>query len=148
MGVFATRATHRPNGIGQSVVKLDRVEGNRLFISGIDLLDGTPVLDIKPYVPYADIIPGATNDIASAAPQLIDVQWAESALKQAHTHAQRLEEPLVELIEQCLAQDPRPAYQTPAPEREYGAQFWDLDVRWHYPTPEQIRVLEVIPATA
>ncbi|PTT70122.1 tRNA (N6-threonylcarbamoyladenosine(37)-N6)-methyltransferase TrmO, partial [Pseudomonas sp. HMWF007] len=85
---------------------------------------------------------------ASAAPQLIDVQWTDSALQQAHTHAQRLDEPLVELIEQCLAQDPRPAYQTPLPEREYGAQFWDLDVRWHYPTPEQIRVLEVIPAGA
>lgn len=67
MGVFATRATHRPNGIGQSVVKLDRVEAGRLHISGIDLLDGTPILDIKPYVPYADIIPGASNDMASAA---------------------------------------------------------------------------------
>ncbi|MNY78326.1 hypothetical protein D3C86_2185250 [compost metagenome] len=55
---------------------------------------------------------------------------------------------MVELIEQCLAQDPRPAYQTPAPEREYGAQLWDVDVRWHYPTPELIRVLEVIPANA
>ena len=70
MGVFATRATHRPNGIGQSVVKLDKVEANRLFISGIDLLDGTPILDIKPYVPYADIIADASNSIASAAPQL------------------------------------------------------------------------------
>jgi hypothetical protein len=146
MGVFATRATHRPNGIGQSVVKLDKVEAHRLFISGIDLLDGTPILDIKPYVPYADI-PEASNSIASAAPQLIDVQWTDAALQQAHGHAQRLDEPLVELIEQCLAQDPRPAYQTPAPEREYGAQFWDLDVRWHYPTPEQICVLEVIRPT-
>ena len=52
---------------------------------------------------------------------------------------------LVELIEQCLAQDPRPAYQTPTAEREYGAQFWDLDVRWHYPEPGRIRVLEVVP---
>ncbi|MNN60096.1 putative tRNA (adenine(37)-N6)-methyltransferase [compost metagenome] len=111
-------------------------------------MDGTPVLDIKPYVPYADIIDSASNSIASAAPQLITVHWADSALQQAHGHAQRLAEPLVELIEQCLAQDPRPAYQTPAPEREYGAQLWDVDVRWHYPTPELIRVLEVIPANA
>jgi hypothetical protein len=72
-------------------------------------------------VPYADIIADATNSIASAAPQLIDVQWTDAALQQAHGHAQRLGEPLVELIEQCLAQDPRPAYQTPAPEREYGS---------------------------
>ncbi|MGF6220316.1 tRNA-Thr(GGU) m(6)t(6)A37 methyltransferase TsaA [Pseudomonas sp. F-14 TE3482] len=147
MGVFATRATHRPNGIGQSVVKLDKVEANRLWISGIDLLDGTPILDIKPYVPYADIIDTASNSIASAPPSLIPVQWTDSALQQAHSHAQRLNEPLVELIEQCLAQDPRPAYQIPTPEREYGAQFWDVDVRWHYPTPDLIRVLEVIPVS-
>ncbi|SEO88802.1 tRNA (N6-threonylcarbamoyladenosine(37)-N6)-methyltransferase TrmO [Pseudomonas sp. NFACC39-1] len=146
MGVFATRATHRPNGIGQSVVKLERVEAGRLWISGIDLLDGTPVLDIKPYVPYADIIGSAHNNIASAAPELIPVQWVDTALLQAQDHARRLAEPLVELIEQCLAQDPRPAYQIPTPEREYGAQFWDLDVRWHYPQSGVIKVLEVISA--
>ena len=147
MGVFATRATHRPNGMGQSVVKLEKVEPGRLWVSGIDLLDGTPVLDIKPYVPYADSIEGATNTIASAAPMLIPVQWEGSALLQAREHAQRLNEPLVELIEQCLAQDPRPAYQAPTPERRYGTQFWDLDVRWHYPQNGLIRVLEVVPAT-
>lgn len=147
-GVFATRATHRPNGIGQSVVRLDKVEPGRLWLSGIDLLDGTPVLDIKPYVPYADIICEATNGMASAAPQLIPVQWQDSALTQARNHALRLSEPLVELIEQCLAQDPRPAYQTPTPERGYGARFWDVDVRWHYPSPALIRVLEVVPAGA
>ncbi|MBX8499015.1 tRNA (N6-threonylcarbamoyladenosine(37)-N6)-methyltransferase TrmO [Pseudomonas lijiangensis] len=146
MGVFATRATHRPNGIGQSVVRLDKVEAGRLWISGIDLLDGTPVLDIKPYVPYADALPHASNRIASAAPELIPVHWEDSALLQAREHAQRLGEPLVELIEQCLAQDPRPAYQVPAPERRYGAQFWDMDVRWHYPQSGLIRVLEVVPA--
>ncbi|MFQ6591778.1 MULTISPECIES: tRNA (N6-threonylcarbamoyladenosine(37)-N6)-methyltransferase TrmO [Pseudomonas] len=146
MGVFATRATHRPNGIGQSVVKLDKVEPGRLWISGIDLLDGTPVLDIKPYVPYADIIGSATNSIASRAPLLIPVQWLKTALHQAQGHAHRLDEPLVELIEQCLAQDPRPAYQTPGPEREYGAQFWDVDVRWHYPEAGVICVLEVLTA--
>ncbi|MDU8498355.1 tRNA (N6-threonylcarbamoyladenosine(37)-N6)-methyltransferase TrmO [Pseudomonas syringae] len=146
MGVFATRATHRPNGIGQSVVRLDKVEAGRLWLSGIDLLDGTPVLDIKPYVPYADAIAGATNHIASAAPALIPVQWQDAALRQAREHALRLSEPLVELIEQCLAQDPRPAYQLPTPERRYGAQFWDLDVRWHYPQPGVICVLEVLLA--
>lgn len=144
IGVFATRATHRPNGMGQSVVKLDKVEAGRLFISGIDLLDGTPILDIKPYVPYADIIDSASNSMASAPPVLIPVHWTDSALQQAHSHALRLQEPLVALIEQCLAQDPRPAYQTPTAEREYGAGFWDVDVRWHYPQPGVIRVLEVI----
>jgi tRNA-Thr(GGU) m(6)t(6)A37 methyltransferase TsaA len=146
MGVFATRATHRPNGIGQSVVRLEKVEPGRLWLAGIDLLDGTPVLDIKPYVPYADCIDNASNLMASAPPQLIPVQWADEALIQAREHGQRLAEPLVELIEQCLAQDPRPAYQIPPPERRYGAQFWDLDVRWHYPEIGLIRVLEVVPA--
>ncbi len=146
VGVFATRATHRPNGIGQSVVRLDRVEADRLFISGIDLLDGTPVLDIKPYVPYADSLPDARNDMAAEAPIAIEVQWSDSGLLQARSQAARLGEPLVELIEQCMAQDPRPAYQKPEPERRYGAQFWDVDVRWHYPTPGVIRVLEVAPA--
>jgi tRNA-Thr(GGU) m(6)t(6)A37 methyltransferase TsaA len=146
MGVFATRATHRPNGIGQSVVKLDKVEPGRLWVSGIDLLDGTPVIDIKPYVPYADVIQSASNNIASAAPLLIPVEWDENALSQAHEHALRLAEPLIELIEQCLAQDPRPAYQVPAPERRYGAQLWDVDVRWHYPQAGLIRVLEVVAA--
>jgi tRNA-Thr(GGU) m(6)t(6)A37 methyltransferase TsaA len=146
VGVFASRATHRPNGIGQSVVKLDKVEPGRLWLSGIDLLDGTPVLDIKPYVPYADSIAGACNRIADAAPRLIEVQWLDDAHSQARSHGLRLDQPLVELIEQCLAQDPRPAYQLPAPERRYGTRFWDVDVRWHYPEPGKICVLEVVAA--
>jgi len=147
MGVFATRATHRPNGIGQSVVRLEGVEPGRLLLSGIDLLDGTPVIDIKPYVPYADSIAGASNLMASAAPQAITVQWSDDALPQAKTHALRLGEPLAELIEQCLAQDPRPAYQVPAPERVYGVKFWDVQVRWQYPQADVIRVLEVVRET-
>jgi tRNA-Thr(GGU) m(6)t(6)A37 methyltransferase TsaA len=146
LGVFATRSTHRPNGMGQSVVKLDKVEPGRLWLSGIDLLDGTPVLDIKPYVPYADCLPSAVNQIAATAPQLIEVRWSDGALLQAQQHSLRLAEPLVELIEQCLAQDPRPAYQKPIPERRYGVRFWDVQVRWHYPLAGLIQVIEVVPA--
>ena len=145
LGVFATRATHRPNGIGQSVVRLERVEPGRLWLSGIDLLDSTPVLDIKPYVPYADSLPGAINAIAADAPPTIEVIWTPEARQQAEAHGQRLVEPLAELIEQCLAQDPRPAYQQPQPERRYGVGLWDVQVRWHYPRPGLIRVLEVEP---
>lgn len=143
IGVFASRATHRPNGIGQSAVRLERVEAGRLWVSGIDLLDGTPVLDIKPYVPYADSLPMAHNAIAEYAPKLIAVSWQASALEQAQAHALRLQQPVVELVEQCLAQDPRPAYQQPTPERIYGVQFWDVQVRWRYLTLEQIEVIEV-----
>ncbi|KHL70561.1 hypothetical protein SF06_06450 [Pseudomonas flexibilis] len=145
LGVFATRATHRPNGIGQSVVRLDKVEPGRLWLSGIDLLDGTPVLDIKPYVPYADSRPEAVNAIAADAPATIEVRWTPEARQQAEWHGQRLAEPLAALIEQCLAQDPRPAYQQPQPERLYGVGLWDVQVRWHYPQPGLIRVLEVVP---
>ena len=147
LGVFATRATHRPNGIGQSVVRLDGLEPGRLLLSGIDLLDGTPVLDIKPYVPYADSPPGAHNAIAEAPPPALVVIWADAARVQAEAHGQRLGEPLAELIEQCLAQDPRPAYQAPTPERRYGVRLWDVEVHWHYPTAEQIRVLDVTAAS-
>ena len=143
VGVFSTRATHRPNGIGQSVVRLERVEPSRLYLSGIDLLDGTPVLDIKPYVPYADSVADAHNGMADAPPPLIPVDWQDEALKAAQSHELRLAEPLVALVEQCLAQDPRPAYQQPQPQRRYGARFWDLDVHWHYPEPGRIRVLDV-----
>lgn len=147
LGVFATRATHRPNGIGQSVVRLDGLEPGRLLLSGIDLLDGTPVLDIKPYVPYADSPPGAHNAIAEAPPPALMVGWTDAARAQAEAHGQRLGEPLAELIEQCLAQDPRPAYQTPAPERRYGVRLWDVEVHWHYPTADRIRVLDVTAAS-
>lgn len=146
LGVFATRSTHRPNGIGQSVVRLERVEPGRLWLSGLDLLDGTPVLDIKPYVPYADRVEGAVNGIAAEAPPALPVEWAGPALEAATAHGQRLVEPLVALIEQCLAQDPKPAYQVPPPERRYGVRLWDVDVHWHYPEPGRIRVLDVVHA--
>ncbi len=146
VGVFATRSTHRPNGIGQSVVRLEGIEPGRLLLSGIDLLDGTPVLDIKPYVPYADAITDAKNAMASDSPPSIAVNWTATSLEQAQAEARRLGEPLQALIEQCLAQDPRPAYQTPPPERRYGTRLWDVEVRWHYPAADAITVLEVVRA--
>lgn len=143
IGVFASRSTHRPNPIGQSVVKLDGIEPGRLLISAIDLLDGTPILDIKPYVPYADSLPAASNSLADAAPALVPIEWLPAALQQAQDQGVRLQQPVIALIEQCLAQDPKPAYQRPAAERRYGVRFWDLNVCWHYPHHNCIRVLSV-----
>ncbi|MCY1283719.1 tRNA (adenine(37)-N6)-methyltransferase [compost metagenome] len=105
------------------------------------------MLDIKPYVPYADCVETARNGIAEVAPAPIPVEWSDPALAAAQAHGKRLGEPLVALIEQCLAQDPRPAYQQPQPERRYGTRLWDVDVRWHYPEPGRIRVQEVLRAT-
>lgn len=143
LGVFASRSTYRPNGIGQSVVKLEAVKDNRLYLSGIDLLDGTPIIDIKPYVPYADIVQEAYNHIAPAPPSLIKVLWDVLSLQQATYHQQRLQQPVITLIEQCLAQDPRPAYQQLDTHRQYGTQLWDIEVKWCYLDNQTIKVLIV-----
>lgn len=143
VGVFASRSTHRPNGIGQSVVKLEKVEGACLWVSGVDLLDGTPIIDIKPYVPYADAVMDACNGIAPATPATTQVSWESSALASAVEEGLRLQEDVAGLIEQCLAQDPKPAYQKPDATREYGVKLWDLNVVWHYPQPDSIYVLRV-----
>ncbi|RYV02176.1 tRNA (N6-threonylcarbamoyladenosine(37)-N6)-methyltransferase TrmO [Shewanella sp. OPT22] len=134
IGVFATRSTFRPNGIGQSVVKLERVikENNqvKLEISGMDLLDGTPILDIKPYIPYSDVINEANGGMAQDEPELKAVEFtskAETRLQTFDDHAK-----LKILIQQVLAQDPRPAYkQTKHDEKLYFISLYDLNIQWH-----------------
>jgi tRNA-Thr(GGU) m(6)t(6)A37 methyltransferase TsaA len=143
IGVFATRATHRPNPLGLSVVKLEGVKNGRLQISGIDLLDGTPIVDIKPYVPYADALPDASNAIASESPELSQVEFTSEALTSAQQHGERLDQPVKELIEQMLAQDPKPAYQKPDPERLYGVKIWDLEVKWRYIKEGSLTIITV-----
>jgi tRNA-Thr(GGU) m(6)t(6)A37 methyltransferase TsaA len=132
VGVFATRSTHRPNHIGLSVVALEKIEINpdvnnsvRLHIRGGDLLDATPVLDIKPYLPYADSIPDAKAGFAQAKPHRLDVRWHASALEQA----ERVAPELRAMIEDILAFDPRPAYQD-EPQRVYGVHIENCNVRF------------------
>ena len=146
IGVFATRATHRPNPLGLSVVKLEGIKNGRLQISGIDLLDGTPIVDIKPYVPYADALPNAINDIASESPELSQVSFVAEAARSAEEHGMRLDQPVKALIEQMLAQDPKPAYQKPDPERIYGVKIWDLEVKWRYIEQGSLTIISVLPA--
>ncbi|MEK9712100.1 MAG: tRNA (N6-threonylcarbamoyladenosine(37)-N6)-methyltransferase TrmO [Thalassolituus sp.] len=143
IGVFATRSTHRPNGLGQSLVKVIGIEGATLKVAGADLLDGTPVLDIKPYVPYADTPANAVNQIAPEAPAQLAVTWTSEAKEQAEKASVRLKEKVVSVIEECLSQDPRPAYQAHDENREYGVLLWDLNVRWHYPTSDTIEVFQI-----
>lgn len=140
IGVFASRGTYRPNPIGLSVVALDGVsceEGQwQLHISGMDLLDGTPVLDIKPYLPYADIIPNAVAGYASDAPPVVPVSFAQSAQEQLEAIAQRAEASEAErtlggLICSVLRQDPRPAYKRGKDEgAEYGMTLYHWNIRW------------------
>lgn len=136
VGVFASRAPYRPNCIGLSAVEhlgLERgPEGLSLRLRGADLLDGTPVLDIKPYIPYADAIPKARAGFAQEAP---GADWEvtfspEAEATVAATDAEgRMR--LRELIEQILVQDPRPGYMDRYPERErFVLRLYDLEVRW------------------
>jgi len=145
LGVFATRSPTRPAPIGLSVVKLDGIDlvaGKLcLQLSGIDLLDGTPVLDIKPYVPYVDCIPQATNTFASAPPCFIPVEFSREMAEFCSDYQQKSGIDLLNLIGQILQQDPRPQYQQPEPERIYGMKLLDLDVRWQYlPTTHGHRI--------
>lgn len=147
VGVFASRSTFRPNPIGVSVVELagfGREDGKLvLHLRGADLIDGTPVLDIKPYVPYADSIANARGGFASSAPQnQLTVQFTVDAEQQIEarsaTHPQ-----LRELIAQVLSADPRPAYRDDASaERIYGMRLYDFDLRWRV-EGEVARVIEL-----
>ena len=128
IGVFASRSPFRPNPIGLSAVKLDEVDlndgrGPVLRLRGVDLVDGTPILDIKPYIPYADAIPDAAGGYVNRAPESLEVKWQVAA-------ADGLEGQVKQLIEATLAADPRPAYQHKEQGREYGCLISGYNVRW------------------
>lgn len=145
VGVFASRSPFRPNHLGLSVVRLleiDTSDGVMLRVSGVDLLDGTPIVDIKPYVPYADAVPDAIGGFASATPEpLLKVIFSEQASQQIDSlpDGHRLSRMLVSL----LGMDPRPAYQGDQdPDRVYGMRFDRFDVRWQVREGE-VTILEL-----
>ncbi len=150
MGVFATRSTFRPNPIGLSVVQLERVEVRngkaRLHLRGADIMDGTPVIDIKPYLPYADAVSEARYDFASE-PEGIRLPVVLSPEADAVCARQRERLPhLRELIEQMLQCDPRPAYRQVATDsKTYGARLYHLNVRWRV-LEDRIEVFALDPA--
>jgi tRNA (adenine37-N6)-methyltransferase len=124
-GVFATRSPFRPNRLTLSVVKLDRVElegdlAPRLFVSGVDLVDGTPIFDIKPYIRYADSIPDAHSGFAGESPTRLPVHWdCESAVP----------DDVRIIIDQSLALQPQPAYHEDN-ERQYATEIAGWRVKW------------------
>ncbi|WP_171492573.1 tRNA (N6-threonylcarbamoyladenosine(37)-N6)-methyltransferase TrmO [Acinetobacter brisouii] len=148
IGVFASRSMYRPAPIGLSVVRFKRIEqvdGQlRVYVSGADLLDGTPIVDIKPYIAYSDAIADAQSGYAREAPVLNQVVWSEIALSQRIqlTENGLGSSQLYQEIEQVLALDPRPAYQDD-PERVYGLHFADLNVRFQVKATE-IVIVELI----
>lgn len=125
LGVLATRSTHRPNGIGLSAVTLKAVAPGRLTLGGVDLLDGTPVLDVKPYLPWSDAIPDAAAGFAEAPPAARPVHFAPAA---EAALAERTDgEDLRQRLAAVVALDPRPATGR-AEGRVYRMAFADVDV--------------------
>jgi tRNA-Thr(GGU) m(6)t(6)A37 methyltransferase TsaA len=136
IGVFATRSPHRPNSIGMSCVKLDKVEVSldgkiEVHVSGVDILNGTPVLDIKPYISYADVMTDATSGWIDSEIESYPVEFSSDSLA-----ALEKSQELKPIIEQMLALDPRPTSQKRAhPLRNsnhpFAFRIKNLDIHWH-----------------
>lgn len=128
MGVFATRSPFRPNNLGLSCVKFDRVEndpklGPVIYVRGADLMDGTPIYDIKPYVAYADAHPEARSGFVD------NTEWQPLQVELPDDLAAKVPADHIESLKATLAQDPRPRYHDD-PTRIYGMPFLNLDVRF------------------
>ena len=127
-GVFATRSPFRPNPIGLSSVRLEKVDfdpqlGPVLYVSGVDLMDGTPIYDIKPYIAYTDSHPDAVSGFASTpAEYLLEVDFPDDLLEKVPTD-------LRDSLMDVLAHDPRPQYHDD-PERVYGMEFGGMEVKF------------------
>jgi len=147
VGVFASRSPFRPNPIGLSVVALDGIsyQHNKveLLLSGIDILDGTPVLDIKPYIPYVDAVPRASGGYAPEPPQASkDVRFSEMAEAQLQRRDDGVE--LRCLIVKLLECDPRPAYKNRTQsDRIYGMRLYDFDLKWRV-VGDEVEVVKLV----
>ncbi|HID83092.1 MAG TPA: tRNA (N6-threonylcarbamoyladenosine(37)-N6)-methyltransferase TrmO [Chromatiales bacterium] len=151
VGVFASRSTHRPNPIGQSVVKLEKIENKNqkliLHISGHDLLNGTPVLDIKPYLPYAENIPQASSGFLKRTDFIpLQVSFTETAKAECQQWENKNQQALCDMLIEILQQDPRPAYHKKiTTDREYGMQIYDLNIRYRL-VADMVEIFELMPA--
>jgi len=148
VGVFASRSPFRPNPIGISVVTNLGVntEGSEtgVRVGGLDLLDGTPIVDIKPYIPYADSIPGASAGFATTPPDAdLAIQFteiAESQLGKIEPNYPNLRD----LITQVLRQDPRPAWRVKeSDDKCYGMDLYEFNIKWKF-IDGDIHVLTVL----
>ncbi|MBR5272557.1 MAG: tRNA (N6-threonylcarbamoyladenosine(37)-N6)-methyltransferase TrmO [Clostridia bacterium] len=141
MGVFATRSPYRPNSLGLSCVRLEKIEYNEelgavLHVSGADLLDGTPIFDIKPYLPYTDSRPDASNGFAPTSEECsLDVNFPENLLKIIPKDKRTA-------VIEVLRLDPRPQYHDDS-ERVYGMNFSGFDIRFTV-VGKQLTVCEVL----
>ena len=138
MGVYATRSPNRANPIGLSAVQLDSIQFTdeliKIRVVGGDFLDGTPVLDIKPYLPFADSIDTATADWAGSAESALHVIWSDAAAQQlSQAESDEGLNGLQLLIEETIAQDPRPAHERNKDGKAgqtWGVRVAHVDVKW------------------
>ena len=150
VGVFASRSTFRPNPIGLSVVELSSIELKNstviLHLLGCDLLNKTPVLDIKPYLPYVDALPDAVGGFATEKPaSLLEVSFTSLAKTQCEQVSMGLGEDIEALISQILALDPRPSYQNNSSDEDriYRMKLYHFDLSWQYCENNKIKVLAI-----
>ncbi len=150
VGVFASRSPHRPNPIGMSVVRLEKIQrvasGEiEIEVSGVDILDGTPVLDIKPYVPYADSVTDATNGWITNEIERYPVEFTDEAIQSMTEQSMR------ELITAVLEWDPRPRSQREhspigSPKsvgKRFAFRLMNQDIHWVITEESTIRVIEI-----
>ncbi|WP_194437125.1 tRNA (N6-threonylcarbamoyladenosine(37)-N6)-methyltransferase TrmO [Vibrio fluminensis] len=133
IGVLASRSTFRPNGIGMSAVELKGVsqQGDQFYLElgSVDLVDGTPIVDIKPYIPYTDAIIDANGGYAEEEPEKTPVCFLPTAVESLDKQANSQQ--IRQVIEQVLAQDPRPAYKKNKPDnKEYAVNLFNLNVKF------------------
>ncbi len=147
VGVFASRSPFRPNNLGQSVVRLVGIEQKpkslTVVIEGGDLIDGTPIVDIKPYIPYVDSIPNASGGFADKSPEAkLQVSFSTEAKQQLAAIADHQE--FKQFLEQVLSLDPRPAYKNSGDTQEYGLNLGDYNIRWKV-SELRIQVMSILP---
>jgi tRNA-Thr(GGU) m(6)t(6)A37 methyltransferase TsaA len=133
VGVFASRSPHRPNHMGMSAVKLIDIRREKktyiLGLTGIDFLDQTPVLDIKPYLPYSDCLRTAKGGYTMGNRLEIEVNFSEEASRFCAAYERETGRRIRLLIEEMIMQDPRPASQKGV-KSQFGMLLWDVNIRW------------------
>ena len=176
IGVFASRSMYRPSALGLSVVKIERieiVEGRvLLLIGGADMIDGTPIIDIKPYVAYSDALPEAQSGFAPSAPQLLDVTVTELAYEQfiqiianqiIHSETKesaqnkqptveaviykiqrQLVMPDLDTIKALIAQDPRPAYRRTETHASFVMRYKSVDVSFQLLESVELQITNIV----
>jgi tRNA (adenine37-N6)-methyltransferase len=153
MGLFATRTPHRPNPIGLSLVKIEKIEGSTIWFSGSDLMEGTPVLDIKPYLPAADFVENAkVGWTENAERPLLHVVWSLEASRDLE--ACKLRQPEIawsEIITRVVELDPRPEiYRQGEPHHgwkrrlNHAFRIYDVDVHFCMVTNEQAEISQIL----